>query len=104
MDSVVQDLRFAVRQLIRQRAFAAVVIATLALAIGVNTLTFSFVNFFVFRPLPMKEVSPAGPDLGAARGEPPGPRPRVVSRLRGVARAGEPRSRTWRPAAAAPTT
>jgi predicted permease len=57
MDSLVQDLRLAVRQLVRQRAFAAVVIATLALAIGVNTLTFSFVNFFAFRPLPMKEVS-----------------------------------------------
>jgi predicted permease len=57
MDSLAQDLRFAVRQLIRQRGFAAVVIATLALAIGVNTLTFSFVNFFVFRPLPMKEVA-----------------------------------------------
>jgi predicted permease len=56
MDAVFQDVRFAVRQLLRQRAFAGVVIATLALAIGVNTLTFSFVNFFVFRPLPMKEV------------------------------------------------
>jgi predicted permease len=56
MDSLVQDLRLAVRQLVHHRAFAAVVIATLALAIGVNTLTFSFVNFFAFRPLPMKEA------------------------------------------------
>ncbi len=57
MDSLIQDLRSAARQLVRQRAFAAVVVATLGLAIGVNTLTFSFVNFFVFRPLPMKEVA-----------------------------------------------
>ena len=56
MDSVVQDLRLALRQLVRQRGFAAAVIATLALAIGVNTLTFSFVNFFTLRPLPMKEA------------------------------------------------
>ena len=56
MDSLVLDLRLAVRQLVRHRGFAAVVIATLALAIGVNTLTFSFVNFFAFRPLPMKEA------------------------------------------------
>ena len=57
MGTLLQDLRIVARQLARQKAFAAVVVATLALAIGVNTLTFSFVNFFVFRPLPMKEVS-----------------------------------------------
>jgi hypothetical protein len=57
MDSLIQDLRIAARQLVRQRAFAAVVVATLGLAIGVNTLTFSFVNLFVFRPLPMKEAT-----------------------------------------------
>jgi predicted permease len=54
---LLQDLRIAARQLTRQKAFAAVVVATLALAIGVNTLTFSFVNLFVFRPLPMKELA-----------------------------------------------
>ena len=56
MGTLLQDLRIVARQLARQKAFAAVVVATLALAIGVNTLTFSFVNFFVFRPLPMKKV------------------------------------------------
>ena len=56
MDSLLQDLRIAGRRIAKQRAFAAIVVVTLALAIGVNTLTFSFVNFFVFRPLPMKEV------------------------------------------------
>lgn len=57
MRSLLQDLRFAARQLARQKAFAAVVVATLGLAIGVNTLTFSVVNPIAFRPLPMKEVS-----------------------------------------------
>ena len=56
MDSLLQDLRIAGRQIAKERAFAAIVVVTLALAIGVNTLTFSFVNFFVFKPLPMKEV------------------------------------------------
>ena len=56
MDSLLQDLRIAGRQIVKQRAFAAIVVVTLALAIGVNTLTFSFVNFFLFKPLPMKEV------------------------------------------------
>src|SRR5207244_13320508 len=57
MGTLLQDLRIVIRQLAGQKAFAAVVVATLALAIGVNTLTFSFVNFFVFRPIPMKDVS-----------------------------------------------
>jgi putative ABC transport system permease protein len=56
MESLLKDLQVAARQLFRQRASAAVVVATLGLAIGVNTLAFSFVNFFVFRPLPMKDV------------------------------------------------
>jgi predicted permease len=56
MDSFLLDVRAALRQLARQKAFAAVVIVTLALAIGVNSLVFSFVSFFVLRPLPMKDV------------------------------------------------
>lgn len=57
MESFFKDLQVAFRQLARHRGLAAVVVVTLGLAIGVNALTFSFVNFFVFRPLPMKEVS-----------------------------------------------
>jgi putative ABC transport system permease protein len=57
MDRLAQDLRFALRQLVKQRGFAFVVIVTLGLAVGVNTLIFSFVNFFVLRPLPFGDVS-----------------------------------------------
>jgi putative ABC transport system permease protein len=57
MESFLKDLQVALRQLTRHTGLVAVVVVTLGLAIGVNALTFSFVNFFVFRPLPMKEVS-----------------------------------------------
>jgi putative ABC transport system permease protein len=57
MESFLKDLRVAARQLVHHKGLAAVVVVTLGLAIGVNTLTFSFVNFFAFRPLPLKDVS-----------------------------------------------
>jgi putative ABC transport system permease protein len=54
------DLRFAFRLLVKQPAYAAVVILTLALAIGANTVIFSFVNVFVLRPLPVGEPETLG--------------------------------------------
>ena len=50
-----QDLRFALRGLIRQPGFAAIAIATLALGIGVNTAIFTVVNAVVLQPLPFPE-------------------------------------------------
>src|SRR5690242_1902320 len=44
MHSFVQDLRYAVRQVARAPAFAAVAIATLAIGIGANTTLFSLAN------------------------------------------------------------
>ena len=57
MDQLAQDVRFALRQLLKQRGFTAVVVLTLGLAVGVNTVTFSFVNFFVLRPMPFGDTS-----------------------------------------------
>jgi putative ABC transport system permease protein len=57
MDRLAQDVRFALRQLLKHRGFAAVVVVTLGLAVGVNTLIFSFVNFFALRPLPFGDLS-----------------------------------------------
>jgi predicted permease len=52
MQSLLYDLRYAVRHLSRAPLFSALVIATLALAIGANTAIFSVVNGVLLRALP----------------------------------------------------
>ncbi len=52
--SIWQDLRFAVRLLIKERWFTAVAAIALALGIGVNTAVFTFVNAVLIRGLPFE--------------------------------------------------
>ena len=53
MDILLQDLRFAFRSLRRTPGFTAVVVAVLALGIGVNTMIFGMVYGLMFRPWPL---------------------------------------------------
>src|SRR5688572_19313255 len=49
---MLHDLRFALRVLLKNRAFTAVIVVTMALGIGVNTAIFTIVNSVLFKGMP----------------------------------------------------
>ena len=75
LETLMQDVRFAVRLLWRDPAFAAAAIGVLALGIGVNNMLFTIVNAHTLRGLPIRDSSRVAylttlddrtPDLGVS--------------------------------------
>jgi len=57
LTAIMNEFRFALRQLRKSPGFTLIAVATLALGIGLNTAIFSLINDLFLHGLPFKEPS-----------------------------------------------
>ena len=60
MAELIRDLKYGWRMLRKRPVFALMVVVTLALAIGANTVVFTFTNILLLRPLPVRDPATIG--------------------------------------------
>jgi predicted permease len=85
-EQLLQDLRHALRAMLKNRAFTALAVLSLALGIGANTAIFSFMDAILLRSLPVSDPGSLAILNWRAKafGRPgPGPRQRVASVVQG---------------------
>jgi putative ABC transport system permease protein len=57
VDTLIRDVRYSARKLLRTPGFTAIVVGTLSLAIGATTAVFSIVNGVLLEPLSLRDAS-----------------------------------------------
>lgn len=77
METLIRDVRYGVRTLVREPGFTLLAVLALALGIGATTAVFTVVDSVLLRPLSYKD--PETPGGGASR--PDGQRTGVTGRL-----------------------
>ena len=78
VEQLAQDVRYALRTMIRNPAFSGLAVLTLALGIGANTAIYSFMDSILLRSLPVagpriagrREMAEPDPSTSAPRADP----------------------------------